>query len=103
MQTGFRDASTKMRSLAGAALLMVASDAMAQAADDPKAGRAPAVGNTVDLKTGAYTNTIGALCWPSRTICRSGRSTGDASGTRMDIAGLLHAGSLSLTERYKNV
>ena len=28
--------------------------------DDPKTGRAPAVGNTVDLKTGAYTNTIGA-------------------------------------------
>ena len=28
--------------------------------DDPKSGRAPAVGNTVDLKTGAYTNTIGA-------------------------------------------
>lgn len=28
--------------------------------DDAKTGRAPAVGNTVDLKTGAYTNTIGA-------------------------------------------
>ena len=29
-------------------------------ADDPKSGRAPAVGNTVDLKTGEYKNTIGA-------------------------------------------
>ena len=28
--------------------------------DDPKTGRAPTVGNTVDLKTGKYTNTIGA-------------------------------------------
>jgi len=28
--------------------------------DDPKTGRAPVVGNTVNLKTGAYTNTIGA-------------------------------------------
>ncbi|MBS0363137.1 MAG: DUF3604 domain-containing protein [Proteobacteria bacterium] len=27
---------------------------------DPKTGKAPAVGNTVDLKTGKYTNTIGA-------------------------------------------
>jgi hypothetical protein len=27
---------------------------------DPKTGRAPAVGTTVDLKTGRYTNTIGA-------------------------------------------
>jgi hypothetical protein len=27
---------------------------------DPKTGKAPAVGNTVDLKTGAYANTIGA-------------------------------------------
>lgn len=27
---------------------------------DPRTGIAPAVGNTVDLKTGAYTNTIGA-------------------------------------------
>jgi hypothetical protein len=27
---------------------------------DPKTGRAPAVGDTVDLKTGRYTNTIGA-------------------------------------------
>ncbi|MBS0361564.1 MAG: DUF3604 domain-containing protein [Proteobacteria bacterium] len=27
---------------------------------DPKTGKAPAVGNTVDLKTGAYKNTIGA-------------------------------------------
>ena len=28
--------------------------------DDPRTGKAPAVGNTVDLKTGAYRNTIGA-------------------------------------------
>ena len=28
--------------------------------DDPKTGRAPAVGNTVNLRTGAYRNTIGA-------------------------------------------
>jgi hypothetical protein len=28
--------------------------------DDPRTGRAPAVGNTVDLKTGTYRNTIGA-------------------------------------------
>jgi hypothetical protein len=28
--------------------------------DDPKTGKAPAVGNTVDLKTGKYKNTIGA-------------------------------------------
>ncbi|MBS0334227.1 MAG: DUF3604 domain-containing protein [Proteobacteria bacterium] len=28
--------------------------------DDPKTGKAPAVGNTVDLKTGKYANTIGA-------------------------------------------
>jgi hypothetical protein len=27
---------------------------------DPKTGRAPAVGNTVDLATGAFANTIGA-------------------------------------------
>ena len=28
--------------------------------DDPRTGRAPAVGNTVDLTTGTYKNTIGA-------------------------------------------
>ncbi|HEX3887655.1 MAG TPA: DUF3604 domain-containing protein [Phenylobacterium sp.] len=28
--------------------------------EDPRTGKAPAVGNTVDLKTGKYTNTIGA-------------------------------------------
>jgi len=28
--------------------------------DDPRTGKAPTVGNTVDLKTGAYRNTIGA-------------------------------------------
>jgi hypothetical protein len=28
--------------------------------DDPKTGKAPAVGNTVDLKTGKYANSIGA-------------------------------------------